>query len=385
MTGDPLSVRAVGTAVSVQGILKVAGFGGPSALRSKRVFEAYCRMPATYVIYILSIAMRRDDEAALAEFVNDHGGFYGATLATEWRAPDSVDLSHGVLTIRSTRPYWNCGKAGRRIRPPRGLLDSFISLAGVSKAMPSLRALARGSTSSDEKIGAFATRYGGLQIFYRLRRATPWPASEHLEYCDVWRYFAHVAGALLRIAAELYQGRDGSPEDWEIIHKVPPVMRKTAHQLSPGLLHPFPEGDEETWLSLAHFAGKPSQQNRTMLGHLVNTLLGLGAVRPWFTWSEASRRGARPEMKYSSRSLLSQVALQLGLRLAKVDSFLMCIHCHQPYSPVVRAPKAGQRNFCQDCRSAGVPKRYALRDFRQRQRQSREGKPNPGKDTAKSG
>lgn len=128
------------------------------------------------------------------------------------------------------------------------------------------------------------------------------------------------------------------------------------------------------WLSLAHFAGKPSERSRATFSHLVNTLPGLGAARPWFTRSEVLRRATRPEIRSSSQSLLSQLALQLCLRLAKVDRFLVCVHCQKPYSPVVRAPKFGQRNFCPECRRAGIPKIYALKDFRQRQRQSREGK-----------
>jgi len=58
---------------------------------------------------------------------------------------------------------------------------------------------------------------------------------------------------------------------------------------------------------------------------------------------------------------------------AKIDAFLVCTHCQKPYSPVVRAPKAGQRNFCPDCRREGVPSTYALKDFRLRQRQSQLG------------
>ena len=154
-----------------------------------------------------------------------------------------------------------------------------------------------------------------------------------------------------------------------MIHRVPSVMRETAHDSSPGLLQPFAMGDEENWLVLAHFVAKDAQQNRVMFGHLINTFLGLGRVRPWLTWPDASRGVVRPQITYSSRSLLSQLALQLCHRLAKVDAFLVCIHCQTPYSPVERAPKSGLRNFCPECREAGVPKRYALKDFRRRQRQ----------------
>jgi len=317
--------------------------------------------------------MTHRDKAALAEFVTESGRLFGTTLAAEWRAPESVELFRGVLTMRTTLQYWSRGKPGPLIRPPQGLLNSFISLAGVTNEIISARGLARMASPSDEKICAFATRYGGLQIFCRSGRKMKWPAREHLEYCDVWRYFAQVMGVLVRIAAEFYHGRSGSKEDWGIIHSVPPVMRETAHQSTPGPLHPFPDGDEQNWLSIAHFVDRPSQQTRAMFSHLVNTLLGLGSVRPWFVWNEASRTVTRPEITHSSQSLLSQLALQLCLRLAKVDTFLVCTHCQKPYSPVMRAPKAGQRSFCPECRREGIPKRYASKDFRKRQRQARDG------------
>jgi hypothetical protein len=46
------------------------------------------------------------------------------------------------------------------------------------------------------------------------------------------------------------------------------------------------------------------------------------------------------------------------------------VHCQTSYSGQ-RAPKSGQRNFCPACREQGIPKAYAVKDFRQRQRQAR--------------
>jgi len=91
-----------------------------------------------------------------------------------------------------------------------------------------------------------------------------------LEYCDVWRYFARVVRALLRIAAGLHQGRSGPKKEWYIINQVPRIMRQTAHKSNPVFLHPFPQGDQENWLALAHFVAKDSQQNKAMCGHLVS-------------------------------------------------------------------------------------------------------------------
>jgi hypothetical protein len=305
----------------------------------------------------------------MAEFYDEEGRLFGRTLAAEWMPPDSVELRSGELTIRGRHPSRTQTSLGQPIRAPQALLDRFVALADASDDRLALRSAVRSATPSDEKICSFATRYGGLQIFYTLGGDTHWPLIEHIEHCDVWRYFAHAMRSLQRIASEQYRGRSGSKEDWEVIHRVPPVMRETARESSPGLLHPSLHGDEENWLILAHFIAKPSHQNRVMFGHLINTLLGLGCIRPWLTWPDAARKVVRPLITYSSRSLLSQLAVQLCLRLAKIDALLVCTHCQKPYSPHLRAPKAGLRHFCLECRGKGIPKSYALKDFRERQRQ----------------
>jgi hypothetical protein len=80
-----------------------------------------------------------------------------------------------------------------------------------------------------------------------------------------------------------------------------------------------------------------------MFGHPVNTLLGLGCVRPWMTWRA---EGHPKNHLFEPVAPVSTSQSSFALRLAKIDAFLVYIHCQKPYSPVVRAPKAGQRNFC---------------------------------------
>jgi hypothetical protein len=260
-----------------------------------------------------------------------------------------------MLTIRGSRQDGNRNKGGF-VKAPPGLLDLFLSLADASNR---LSRMMTGDNPADEKISRFAKRYGGLEIFYEITERSRRLETEHSEYCCVWHYFAGALRALLRIGAELYQGRIGLKEDWQVFSAAPPVMRRVAHASRPNFLYPFVLGDEETWLALAHFVAKPPDQDKVMFGHLVNTLLGLGGVRPWMTWSDLGRGVARPQIAYFGRSLFSTLAIQFCLRLAKVDSFLLCTHCREVYWPVGRAPKTGQRNFCPGCRRAGIRKKYA--------------------------
>jgi len=173
----------------------------------------------------------------------------------------------------------------------------------------------------------------------------------------------------LRIAVRMDKHKSGLKEDWSVLAKPPHVMRQTARKSRGELLKQTVVSNEENWLALAHFASKEHQQNQRMLMHFFNTLLGLGYVRPWIVWSGAESQ-SRPRLVYSSGSLLSYLALQICLRAARVDAFVVCVHCQKEYLPVERAPKFGQRNFCPECRNLGISKKYALQDFRKRRRNS---------------
>ncbi|MFN0167206.1 MAG: hypothetical protein ACKV22_12325 [Bryobacteraceae bacterium] len=259
------------------------------------------------------------------------------------------------------------------------MLESFLSLGYASGETVTLGSLFRPEsisptlTASNAKIQKFATRYGGLEVFYRYESGMKWPKTLHVEHCDVWRYFARVMGALLRIAATFYSGGSGSREDWYAISKHPSVMRELAFKSDVDPLNGFSEGNEEAWLSVVYFADKDSSQTTVMLSHLVNILLGLGRVRPWLIWPQSARPGSRPKSQYTSSSLFSNLALQLWLLMSRAEAFAVCTHCLKQYIPGLRAPKAGQRRFCPDCREEGAPKEYARRDFRERQRRLLDG------------
>jgi hypothetical protein len=337
-------------------------------------FSLFAAGKSICYIFLEYIQMGRMARPEISEFINDKGQVFGRTFGAAWLVPDSVELDQGKLTIWSTRQYWS-RKQKHSVGSSPGLLDKFLSLADVSDATASLRSMETGVTPSREKILRFARQYGGLQIFYSVLPQQSWPDTVHIEYCEIWRYFAGAMAALLRIGAEFYQGRTGAETDWQIISSTPKVMRKVVQSSDPDLLQAFALSNEENWLVLAEAVSKPNQRTKVVVGHLANTLLGLGGVRPWLTWPDTRGAVARPRITYFGSSLLSELALQLCLRLVKVDTLLVCVHCHKLYSPVVRAPKAGQRNFCPDCRHEEIPKAYALKDFRERQRRGDQKKP----------
>jgi hypothetical protein len=158
----------------------------------------------------------------------------------------------------------------------------------------------------------------GCRSFVSPFPGSRWPRTKQLEYCAVWRYFAQVMGSLLRIAAAFYRGRCRRKEDWDNIHQVPSVLRQTVHRSGSGRPSLCRRGRGD----LAVAGSFRWEAERAEPPHL----------RPPGQYAAGSRGGSavvylvgvlapRSEIRYSSQSLLSQLVLQLCLRVAQVESF----------------------------------------------------------------
>jgi hypothetical protein len=310
----------------------------------------------------------------LEQFLDGKGRLFTPSTGMEWERPISVELRPGasrvadgyrpgnVLTFRvlnfgselhiqnSPLESFKPITPSRAVRPTPDLLERFIDLA----------------EEDDVRIHKFAKEYGGLEIFF------DWGSERvHVEYCDVWRYFAGVIKAVLKISASLSARQSVRGAEWKMIGRLPAAIRPGEH--SPELSYRVRKriSATEEWCAIALYLSSSRrpllQETRSMLIRVLNTLLGLGMVRPWIIWPEVPQ-AIRPQLVYSGRSLISALALQLCLRVAMISSFVICCHCQQSYLPKKRAPKAGQRNFCPECRDNGVPQQYASISFRQRKR-----------------
>lgn len=234
-----------------------------------------------------------------------------------------------------------------KVTPPPELLEKFIALADA----PSSR------------ISKFAARYGRLTIFSVPRDVDDFK-HEYTEYCDVWRYFARSMRALLRIASQFHSGTEDSKEDWDAVANLPSAIHEKLRIGDQDW-----EGDAEldwrNFVTMTAYHRWPPSLGRDWLVYGLNSLLKLGRVRPWLNWP-AGRNV--PHLIFNSPGLFAHLALQLCLRVTKREAFVICHHCHNEFTPLERAPKAGQRSFCPECRKAGEPKRYALQDYRERKR-----------------
>ena len=320
------------------------------------------------------------NDPVIDELQNKEGNvFIGRTPAQGWLKPERVTLRTPINSLLVAlherppnverpelefvlhKPRRALHRRTRRVKPSGQILEKFLSLA----------------SASDKDIHDFASKFGPLLIFCReehvRREDVEMRQLVIVESCEVWRYFAACMRSLLRIAASFHGGRASDPADWGTIGNYPPPVDRAkedqANQEPVDWLNPSPSTGEAAWKFMALFVRKGTDRDRAMWTRLLNVLLGLGRVRPWVLW-EGPESDARPKVVFSGPNLLSHLAIQLCLVASKQDSFAICSYCNNHYSPQKRAPKAGQRNFCPDCRASGVPVRIAQRTRREKLREN---------------
>jgi hypothetical protein len=157
----------------------------------------------------------------------------------------------------------------------------------------------------------------------------------------IWRAFACEAYALARIGHRLMLGMVGEAEEWAIVYGR--------------------SGRRAPWWE------QTVEGEKMIVARVVNEWLRIGNVRPVVEW-RPRRKYERPAVRFGGSSgLFGALALQLALAVAGMEGLAVCSHCRAEYMPQ-RRPKAGQRNFCLECREAHVPTRYSVRDYRERMR-----------------
>jgi hypothetical protein len=300
--------------------------------------------------------MRKPPNLELDDFRNDEGDLFGSVPAQGWVKPQSVILHSKTIrnTLEGTLPYgselefavpWSADSS-KAIKPSRRILEDFLSLAGKSEA----------------EMHRFASRFGPLLIYSRIEERDE--GALIFESCDVWRHFAASMRALLRIAGDLHFGRPCSSPHWEAIGYVPPlVLVKKAIEID--WINPSAADGEKQWGVMAAASGQRRNQHPTLWAGFLNALLLLGRVRPWVVL-DGPLGAQRPRLSFTGSNLLSYLALQVCLLASKHDAFAVCSHCNITFTPGKRAPKLGQRTFCQACRADGIPVRLAQRDRRAR-------------------
>lgn len=310
----------------------------------------------------------RDDEGSLARRV----------LTNKWPKPESVRLFQKMVApkpeqhtladlIKPQAPVPHMAlefswltKEGlsiypsRLVKPPATLLEQFMDLY----------------EADDVKIQSFARKYGGLFVYCSSDRSEDGDRLTVTEFCEVWRYFAGSIRALLNIAATISKRKVGTAEDWERIGQYPPVMKEFQDESRFDIVSAELVG-EEAWTVMARCVARGTDGDLDMWTSLLNALLDLGRVRA-FVFLEGPLNNRTPSITFGTPSLLSHLAFHTCLLAVRRNGFAVCSYCRSLYLPRQRAPKTGQRNFCDQCKNKKVPARLSQRDRRARERGEKE-------------
>lgn len=275
----------------------------------------------------------------LAGMSDEAGGLSSYSQARLYAVPEDIELIGDRLVWSVKEEFLHDEISNALLRKKRSdpeLLSRFTKLAD---APPS-------------RILKFARRWGVLGICKHLVPYThnrpPLFRGEKRFWCtptrnedgkfwepiDAWHAYSRQMQSMLRVAANLHQGRPGEVKDWNIIYD----------------LGPTGDGDG---------LGRYVNSDRHFFTLIVNFWIKVGSVRPNFSWS-----GDAAFVSFDTH-LFGALVGQLLTLVSRTKGLGFCSGCGDPFIPVRRRPKADQRNYCVTCgRKAAW--RDAQRDRRRR-------------------
>lgn len=230
--------------------------------------------------------------------------------------------------------------------------------------------LAENDTTSDQIVN-FARRYGTLELCQhhlprthwdvlsatpdtiRQPRCVPLSCSERVAYSwepiEDWKTLARGLRAVLQVAAPLHQDQPASLEAWKAIFA-----------MGTGSTHCLTDIEQVEHLSPTDRL----KRHRTHLVRVINWLLQMANVRPWFWWSDADTRIGLEFGGPEESGLFGHLILQLVLVVSQKDGFAFCTECGRVYLPT-RRPARNRSNYCETCKKASIPQqKAALRYWR---------------------
>lgn len=243
-------------------------------------------------------------------------------------APPVREVGGGLLI------YHSGDRAKHRMK--KGLLADFLNL----------------TEGSDRKVAAFCRKWGvfglcqhGVPMMHGPNLHCPvgaHPTARELE-CSGRRYalvaesisdikrFAGAFDAILRIGAEMAQGKNANKVQW---------------QAADGVINgsDFPVWTEEPiapWNLSVYEA-------RTYLMMLMRRLLHICNVKPRFLWNKEKESWQIDLDAYGLSNLPGLLAVELMISVAGKDGFAVCSACGRSYIPK-RRPDPTRNNYCQKC------------------------------------
>lgn len=294
--------------------------------------------------------------------------------------------------------YWPAVRLGGWPIPAevRTLGDGFIwKLADpdgtpVSESPP-VDDFVRLRTGEPEQIAAFALRWGVLDLCAhgiprhhhaedgsRLGLAPSAPCSPlpapgrrnsqwRYEPFAAWRVLADQAGTLRQLGQDLNRGNTGAATAWESL----PLYGLGWTRKDPKQRGPVRLGDGgvpvRDWIPRPGLVPHNPKLTKRQSIELAREWYSI-QINEWLSWADLSVQlswGRTAEVRIHPTSAFGAIALALARGATRSDIFTSCSACGQPYTPS-RKPDPKKRNYCPDCRDAGVPQREAMRAKRQR-------------------
>ena len=226
-----------------------------------------------------------------------------------------------------------------RVSPRKGkCLEAFIRLAGVR------------ADGFPQAVLGFAKRWGPLEICKHRKPQNhsdpvyPPCGSSRMgsggmgtEPVEAWRRYSRQLRAILRVAANLYQGRPGDRADWANVERGEPegISAEDRHYWGPGKI-----------------AGKLIHERQTIAL----------ALRQWFRYGQVGlspqwlmRRDTKEhwfEIQTEYWGLTGRLAVDLAAALCSPNGLYRCAGCGRPFTPESRKRSRDREKWCysQECK-----------------------------------
>lgn len=268
-------------------------------------------------------------EAKIGSMFTEDGSLDRPVDGSTWHSPYWAEVRGERLCWGYNSDFGKTPEApmtGPMVTATKGMIEQFIFLR----------------SAPDENIRSFALKWGMLGLWEHQLQDGP---LSYYEQLSQWRAYSAMFYGLLSVANRLRDGKPGLLEDWQAIYSQNQTDPTAPLSISRGGL----------------------KINRIHLRECLTELIRLGNVGVSLDWPSDAKRG---RLRFDGRGLFGSLVLQLILAINGSKGAVHCYHCEREYAPL-RAPKARCRNFCPDCRDAGIPTRYSLDAFREREERKR--------------
>lgn len=288
-------------------------------------------------------------------------------LAVAWPAP--VDIRVDDEAVSWDRVATEARGGRQEVEPD--LLERFVALASSADLGSAVVAFVEqfGPLGVDAD-GRLLTAHDPNDPAQRRREVERMVADRHSEPLSAYRHWSTRVAAVLPLVGALTTRRKPLTADLVRFARVTLGWTEevTYHQ---------PSRDDESLGVEAVRTGTDAQVEKELRALQLRPLVA-GTVTSWLydarigvgiRWPETrTNKLGELAMVGGSAGCLPSVLLQLALTMTRAESAFTCSGCGLPFTPA-RLPREGQRAFCGDCRSKGIPQKLATRAMRARKAQ----------------